>query len=407
MMGNADIPGFPLRKESLMPQEEMLEIGRKKKTLRIAVAKEWAKDESRVALAPHAVELLVCNGHDVIIEKEAGKESNFNDMMYSEVGGLIVEDREEIYKCDIIVKVAPLNEKEISLLKGNQVIISSFQIATQSAEYIQKLTKKRVTALGFEYLMDRKEAVFPIEQSMMEISGTTSILIAAEYLSNANNGKGEMLGGISGISPTDIVILGAGTAGEFAARTALGLGATVKVFDGSVYRLRALQERLGARIFTSILQPRILAKALKTADVAIGAIAFEKDIQTFLVSEEAVKQMKPYSVIVDLRIDHGGCFETSRITSFKNPVYHEHNVVHYCVPNIPSRVARTASYALSNILGQIILELGDAGGMNSLIKNHRGVRSGIYIYNGVLTKESIGNRFGLPYQDINLLTVAF
>jgi alanine dehydrogenase len=406
-MGNVENSGYRLRKASLMPQEEMLEIRNKKKNLRIAVARESANDENRVALAPHAVELLVCNGHDVIVEKDAGKEANFNDMMYSEVGGLIVEDKAEIYKCDIIVKVAPLNDKEIELLRGNQVIISSFQIATQTPDYIQKLTQKRITALGYEYLMDHRMQVFPVVQSMMEISGTTSVLIAAEYLSNVNNGKGEMLGGISGISPTDLVILGAGTAGEFAARTALGLGAMVKVFDSSINKLRGIQERLGSRVFTSILQPRVVAKALRTADVVIGAIPSERDIQTFMVSEEAVKQMKPYSVIIDLRIDQGGCFETSELTSFKKPIYKKHNVVHYCVPNIPSRVARTASYALSNILGHIILELGDSGGINPLIKQHAGVRTGIYIYNGVLTKESIGKRFGLPYQDINLLTVAF
>jgi len=407
MMGNTEIPGFSLGKENLMPQEEMLEIGRKKKKLRIAVAKESANDENRVALAPHAVELLVANGHDVIVEEGAGMASNFSDIMYSEVGGLIVKEKSEIYNCDCIIKVAPLCSDEINLLRGNQVIISSFQIATQNHEYIQKLMQKKITALGFEYLMDHKQEVFPIVQSMMEISGTTSILIAAEYLSNVNNGKGEMLGGISGISPTDVVILGAGTAGEFAARTALGLGATVKVFDTSINKLRDLQQRLNTRIFTSVLQPRVIAKALRSADVVIGALSFERDIQPFMVSEDAIKQMKSYSVIVDLRVDHGGCFETSKITSFKNPAFSKHNIVHYCVPNISSRVARTASYALSNILGNIILELGDAGGINQLIKRNRGIRSGIYIYNGVLTKESIGTRFGLPFQDINLLTVAF
>ena len=407
MMGSAEVPGFQLHKESLMPREEKLEVSKKKKKLRIAVAKESSNDENRVALAPHAVELLVENDHDVIVEKGAGVEANFSDLMYSEVGGLIIEDRAEIYKCDIIVKVAPLNTDELELLKGNQVIISSVQIATQNTDYIKTLIKKRVTALGFEYLMDYKEDVFPVIQSMMEISGATSILIAAEYLSNAKGGKGEMLGGISGVSPTDIVILGARTAGEFAARTALGLGANVKVFDSSVNKLRELQQRLGTRIFTSVMQPRIVAKALRTADVVIGAISIDRDLETFMVSEDTIKQMKPFSVIIDLRVDNGGCFETSKITSFKNPIYKVHNVIHYCVPNIPSRVARTASYALSNILGNLILGLGNAGGINPLIKQHSGIRTGIYVYNGVLTNESIGRRFGMPYQDINLLTVAF
>jgi len=407
MMGSSEIQGFSLGKEGLMPQEEMLEVARKKKKLRIAVAKESAVDENRVALAPHAVEMLVDNGHDVFVEKGAGESSHFDDYMYSEMGGVITDNKKEIYSCDIVIKVAPLNDEEIKFLKGRQIIISSFQIGTQTVEYIEKLIASKVTAFAYEYFMDREEELFPIVQSMSEISGTASILIAAEYLSNANNGKGEMLGGISGISPTDVVILGAGTAGEFAARTALGLGAIVKVFDSSIHQLRSLQEKLNTRIFTSILQPRVLAKALRSADVVIGALSSEKEIQTFIVSEETVKQMKPYSVIVDLRIDHGGCFETSKLTCFQTPVYRMHDVVHYCVPNIPSRVARTASYALSNILGQTLIELGESGGANQLVKDNPGFRAGIYIYNGILTKESIGTRFSLPWQDINLIMAAF
>lgn len=406
-MDNSESSGFPLKKENLLPQEEMLEIGNKKRMLRIGVAKESLADENRVALAPHAVELLINNGHEVLIEKNAGVKANFTDVMYSEVGGNIVTNKSDIYSCDIIAKVASLNDEEFGLLKGKQVLFSSFQIGTQSKDYVEKLLKKKITSVGYEFYMDRTKKLFPVVQSMSEISGTTSILIAAEYLSNANSGKGEMLGGISGISPSDIVILGADTAAEYAARTAIGLGATVKVFDCSIHKLRSLQERLGSRIFTSILQPRILTKALKYADVVIGAIPPEKERQTFVVSEDAVKQMKPYSVIVDLQIDHGGCFETSEVTSFKNPVYRKHGVVHYCVPNIPSRVARTASYALSNILGQIIIELGICGSINQLLRQHDGLRTGIYTYNGILTKESIGNKFNLPSRDINLLMAAF
>lgn len=403
-MGSA---GDPFKKENLFPLEEMLEIGNRKKKLRIGIPKESLADENRVAMAPHAVELLVNNGHEVLVETDAGLRANFTDIMYSEVGGQIVQNATEIFLCDVIAKVASLIDSEIALLKGKQVLFSSFQIGTQSKAYVEKLQKKKITCVGYEYYMDRERELFPIVQSMSEISGTTSILIAAEYLSNANNGKGEMLGGISGISPSDIVILGADTAGEFAARTALGLGATVKVFDCSVHKLRSLQERLGARIYTSILQPRILAKALRYADVVIGAISPEKERQAFVVSEDSIRQMKPYSVVVDLQIDHGGCFETSKVTSFKNPVYQKHGTIHYCVPNIPSRVARTASYALSNILGQLLIEMGDRGGINQLIHQHNGLRTGVYLYNGILTKESIGSKFNMPSQDINLLLAAF
>lgn len=399
--------GGPLKKENLLPLEEMLEVGNRKKSLQIGIPKESIEFENRVAMAPHAVELLVNNGHEVLVEKGAGLSANFTDIMYAEVGGIITSKTSDIFTCDIIAKVAGLTDTEITMLKGKQVLFSSFQIGTQTKDYIRKLQQKKITCIGYEFYMDRNKELFPVVQSMSEISGTTSVLIAAEYLSNANNGKGEMLGGISGISPSDIVILGADTAGEFAARTALGLGATVKVFDCSVHKLRNLQERLGARIYTSILQPRILAKALRYADVVIGAIPPEKERQTFIVSEDLVEQMKPYSVIVDLQIDHGGCFETSEVTSFKDPVYRKHGVVHYCVPNIPSRVARTASYALSNILGQLLIELGDAGGINQLVQQNSGLRTGVYVYNGILTKESIGNKFNMPSQDINLIMAAF
>ncbi len=398
---------FQLGKESLMPQEEKLEITNRKKHLKIGVAKELATDENRVALAPHAVEMLVNSGHQVFVEKGAGDNARFTDLMYTSLGGILTPNRPDIFNCDVILKVAPPNIDEINMMPGKQVIFSSFQMSTQSREYIQLLLNKRITALGYEFYKDAREQILPIVQSMSEISGTTSVLIAAEYLSNANNGKGEMLGGISGISPTDVVILGAGTAGEYAARTALGLGAVVKVFDLSINKLRNLQDKLGTRIFTSVLQPRVLAKALRSADVVIGAIPLENEKRTFLVSEDAIQQMKPFSVIIDLMIDYGGCFETSQITSFNEPVFHKHGVIHYCVPNIPSRVARTASYALSNILGQIIIELAETGGINQMVRQHPGVRSGIYIYNGILTKQSIANKFKMPFQDINLIMAAF
>jgi alanine dehydrogenase len=268
------------------------------------------------------------------LNKGEGQTAHFDDLMYAEDGVKLPPQKRGL-QLRYIVKVAPPNNDEISLIKERQVLISSFQPSTQSKEYIEKLLNLKITAVGYEFMKDRRDDVFPIIQSLSEISGTTSILIAAEYLSNAHNGKGEMLGGISGISPTDIVILGAGTAGEFAARTALGLGASVKVFDISMHHLRDLQERLGTRIFTSVLQPRVLAKAMRSAVCGNWAIPPEKEQQPFIVSEDAVKQMKPGSVIVDLRIDHGGCFETSEITSFQNPVYTKHGVIHYCVPNIP------------------------------------------------------------------------
>ena len=405
-MHNSD-NNFSFDQSKLLPQEEMLEIAKKKKKLIIGVPKEQTIEENRIALTPHAVELLVENGHEVMIEKNAGIAARFEDIEYSEVGAQVTETHKEIFQCDIIIKVAPFSIDEIEALKGGQVVISSLQIATQEREYFKKLQEKKVTAIAFEYLKDSKNNIFPVIQSMSEIAGRASIMIAAEYLSNAYDSKGELIGGISGVSPTEVVILGAGTAGEFAARTALGLGAMVKVFDLSVYKLSHLQTRLGQRIFTSILQPRVLRKAMKTADVVIGAMHMGEKGSTFVVSEEIIKNMKNRSVIVDIGIDHGGCFETSRLTTHKKPVFKKHGVIHYCIPNIASKVARTASYALSNIFGILLLNLGEAGGIKQYLKANYGVRNGVYIYKGIPTNEMIGNKFGFPSKDIDLLMAAF
>ncbi len=401
------IPDYGLGKANLLPCEETLEVSRKRKKMRIAVAKETAQNENRVAMAPHAVGFLVGLGHDVYVETGAGEKAHFADQKYTEQGAIIEPCKSNIYACDVIVKVLPPNEEELGLMKGRQVLFSSYDIYTQPKQYIEKLQELKITAIGFEFFMDANCEAYPIVQSFSEISGTTSILIAAEYLSDEHGGKGEMLGGISGISPTDVVVLGAGTAAECAARTALGLGASVKIFDKSINRLRDLQQRLGTRVFTSVLQPLVLLKAMKSADVVIGALYESNCVRDFIVSEDAVSQMKNHSVIVDLCMTQGGCFETSETTSFASPVYEKHGVVHYCVPNIPSRVSRTATYVLSNILGQVLIELGEAGGINQLIKDNAGVRAGAYVYNGILTNEMIGNRLGLSSQDINLLLAAF
>ncbi|HPW65466.1 MAG TPA: alanine dehydrogenase [Salinivirgaceae bacterium] len=391
---------------ALLPKEEMLEVIREKKQLTIGVPLECENLENRVALAPHAVELLVSNGHTVYIQSTAGDSANFTDIEYSEAGGSITEDVKDIYNSDIVIKVAPPTQEEISLMRGSQILISSLLIGTQEPEYIKALIEKKITAIAFEYLRDKENKFCPVTESMSEISGAASILIAAEYLSNANRGKGEMLGGIAGISPTDVIVLGASTAGECAARTALGLGAVVRVFDHSIYKLRELQYKLGQPIYTSIIQPRVLHKALKIADVAIGALPFSEESR-FKVSLDSITQMKPNSVIVDIGMDHGGCFETSEVTTLETPTFKKFNVIHYCVPNIPSRVSRTASYALSNIFGPLLIDIAEMGGLNHIISENVGFRNGVYLYNGILTKEAIGRKFGLPSRDIDLLLAAF
>ncbi len=395
-----------IAKQAMMqPQEAMLEVKNKKNNLYIGIPKETSFQENRIALTPLSVGLLVQNGHEVVIEAGAGLAANFNDNHYSEQGALIVYDKQEVYKADLIIKIAPPTEDEVSMMKIGQVLFSALQMSTIKVEYLQSLMKKNITALSFEYLRDEGN-VLTVVRAMSEIVGATSILIAAEYLSNVFEGKGLMLGGITGVPPTEIVILGAGTVGEYAARTALALGAEVKVFDSSIYKLRRLQNNIGSRVFTSVIQPVVLQKSLFSCDVAIGAIRAEHGRSPCIVSEETVSKMKPNSVIIDVSIDQGGCFETSSITSHKVPTFRKHDVIHYCVPNIASRVSRTATYALTNIFTPILIDIGEMGGIMNLIWERPGIRNAIYLYQGKLTNKDLSDRFSIPMKDLDLLIVS-
>lgn len=396
---------FSLTKGAYAPQEEMLEVARKKGKLYIGIPKEIAFQENRVPLVPDAVALLVNNGHRVVIEAGAGKAASFEDTDYSEAGAEIVYSPNDVYKADVIFKIAPPTLDEIELMQPKQTLFSALQLSVQPQDFLKKLISKKLNCVAFDLILD-EAGIFPVIRAMGEIAGGASILIAAELLSNVNNGVGAILGGISGISPTEVVIIGAGTVGEFAARAAIGLGATVKVFDNSTSRLRRLQNQLGTRIFTSVIVPKVLEKHLRSADVAIGALRASQGRTPCVVTERMVSEMKTGSVIIDVSIDQGGVFETSEVTNHTKPVFRKHRVIHYCVPNINSRVARTASYALSNIFSQIILNMGDEGGFESIVRKEAGLRNGVYIYNGILTNQYLGEAFNLPFKDINLLMAA-
>lgn len=401
-------PGFNIRKEGLMPQEEMLEVGSKHKSLKIGIPSENHQVESRVPLTPEAVEILTGYGHEVRLETGAGKAANYLDTDYSERGGLISERRQDVFQnSDVILKINPPTEEEIKWIKERQVLLSSFQVFTHCKEkYIRGLMAKKVTAIAFEKIQDEHNC-YPVVRSMSAIAGTASILIAAEYLSNQRGGKGVMLGGLTGITPTEVVILGAGTVAEYAVRAAIGVGSEVKVFDPSLHRLRRLQSSVGHMIPTSIFHPKVILKALRSADVVIGAIRREEGKPEYFISEEVVKEMKKGSVIIDISIDRGGSIETSELRTQVDPVFTKHGVIHYCVPNIPSRVARTASIALSNVFAPLILGLGDLGTTGKHLKENVGLRHGVYMYNGILTSEAISQKLGIPSRDIDLLMAAF
>ncbi len=390
---------------SLMPKEAMMEVKKQEKQLFIGIPKETSFQENRIPLIPESVSLLVNNGHEIIVETGAGAASNIQDSDYSEAGAKIVYSPAEVYKADMVLKVAPPSLAELELIQPRQSFISILQMSMQNEEYIRQLSSKKITAIGYEFMIDDL-GVYPIIQAMSEIVGSTAILIAAEYLSNAFNGKGELLGGVAGIPPSEVVIIGAGTVGEYAARAALGLGASVKVFDNSIHRLRRLQNRLGRRIFTSTIVPSILLKELKNADVAIGALRSDEGRTPVVVTDEMVSEMRVGSVIVDVSIDQGGCFETSEITNHSQPVFRKYGVVHYCVPNIASRVSRTASAALSNIFTPILLSIGEEGGIDEMLWKDRAVRRGVYMYKGSITNRYVSYASKLPYKDLDLLMAA-
>ncbi len=391
----------PFSKRELMPQAETLEVKPKKGKLVIGIPKETHFQEKRVCLTPDAVFSLTSVGHKFYIEKGAGEGANYSDLEYAEAGAKIVNTPKEAFEAPMILKVEPPSSWEISLMKPQSVIFSALQLKTQNKEYFEALAKKRITALAFDYIKD-EQGSYPIVKSLSEIAGIASIHIASELMSTAHGGSGLLFGNINGVPPTQVVILGAGAVGEFAARTALGMGAIVKVFDNSISRLRNLQQRLGTNIFTSTIQPKTLEKALRRCNVAIGALR-GKYRSPVVVTEEMVMKMKKGSIIVDVSIDRGGCFETSRLTNHKQPVFVKHGIIHYCVPNIPSRYARTASVSISNIFSPVLQQIADEGGLLQAVRFDRGLLTGMYMYRGILTNKAVGEWFDIPYRDVNLL----
>jgi alanine dehydrogenase len=391
----------PFTRQQLLPQEEMLEVLRKKGELFIGIPKETAYQENRVCLTPDAVNALTSNGHKVLVESKAGEGANFSDKEYNDAGAEITNDTEKVFSCPILLKIEPPSAEEIKMINFKTILISALQIKTQNKKYFEELAKKRITAVAFEYIKD-EDGNYPAVRALSEIAGTASVLIASELMTNSQSGNGLLFGNITGVPPVDVVILGAGTVGEFAARSALGLGARVKIFDNSISRLREIQINLGRPLYTSTLQPKTLVKSLRRCDVLIGAMR-GKDRSPVVISETMVENMKNGAIIIDVSIDTGGCIETSEVTSHGKPTFVKHGVIHYCVPNMPSRYARTASVSISNIFTPYLLKIGEDGGLENSLRFDRGLRSGIYFYHGILTSKSVAEWYDLSYNDINLL----
>lgn len=402
-MGNEQRPIVTSMSQfSFSPQESPAKIGHAPDKLYIGMPAHDSTWERRMPLTPNGTAVLINNGHRVVMETEVAKGAFFTDHDYAEAGAEIMYDRKQVYEADIILKTAPPSKEELELMHPGQILLSPIQLSTLEQDCIEKMVQKRITALAFEYVKD-DAGFFPFVRSMSEIAGYNAILIAAELMSHVHHGKGVLLGGLSGVAPAKVVILGAGVVGEFAARAALGLGANVKVFDDNIYKLMRLQNNVGKRLFTSILDPEILVEELIDADVAIGAVHSEYGRSPIIVTEEIVSKMKAGAVIIDVSIDQGGCFETSRVTTHEHPTFTVHDVIHYGVPNIPSRVSRTASQAISNILSPLLLRGYDMGGIDALLHQSAGARHGLYSYKGRLCNAHIGEKFNMKYTDVNLL----
>ena len=391
----------PFTKEQLIPQEETLEVYKNKGELFLGIPKETSYQEKRVCLTPDAVAAITAHGHRVMIESNAGKWARFSDKDYSNAGAEVTQDTKKVFSCPTILKIEPPSFPELEMINPQTTLISALQLKTQCKEYFQKLATKRITALGFEFIRD-DDGTYPAVRALSEIAGTASVLIASEIMSNNEQGNGLMFGNISGVPPIEVVIIGAGTVGEFAARSAVGLGANVKVFDSSLTRLRNVQTNIGRTLYTSTIQPKTLMKSLKRCDVLIGAVR-GKNRSPVIVTDEMVQGMKKGAVIIDVSIDMGGCVETSEITTHDKPIFTKHGVIHYCVPNIPSRYARTSSVSISNIFTPYLLHIAEEGGMENTLRFDKGLRNGLYFYHGILTNKSIADWFDLSYRDINLL----
>ncbi len=399
-------PGmYHFEEQHLLPAEEKLEIRKKIQKINIGIPANISSDEKCLPLTPQAVEILVNAGHEVMIESSAGLKNRYADAEYANSGAIITPNKTDVFQCDYVLKVAPFTMDEIALLRGNQILFSKLQIDSQNEMTIKTLMQKKVTSIAFEYLKDETGGL-PVMQSLSEISGIVSMTVASELLSNSAGGKGVLFGGVTGISPAAVILLGAETAAEFAARAALGLGAEVKVFDNSVTKLRMFSQKFNQNIFTSLYYPRVLKKAISSADVIVGAQPFNS-VPQYIVPDDMIQKMKKGSIIIDLNASQGGCFETTRCTGLSSPTYEKEGVIHYCVPNIYDRVSRTTTISLSNIFASILLEIGEIGGITNYVKSQKGFRDGIYIFNGILTNKDVGNKINMQAKDLDLLLAAF
>ena len=390
-----------------IPQELLKELSKAGNRLLIGIPCERVEGERRLALTPEAVDMLTGRGHRVLVEAGAGLGINYSDNHYAEAGAEIVATPAEVYQADIILKILPPLTAEVMMMKPRTTLYSTVQFNNFPDEAFELMMAKRITAIAYELLADDRQRC-PVLNVISEIEGTASITIASELLSNTQGGKGILLGGIPGVSPTEVVIIGAGNAGTVATRAAMALGASVKVFDDDINKLRTIQQVLGQGLFTSTFHPNVLQNAFRSADVVIGAMRYINTRHRYITAEDMIRIMKRGALVIDLRVNQGGCFETTCCLSPSDPaVFEQYGVLHYCRQNISNRVARTTSMALSNIFVPMLFQLGEAGAVPGMVKSDPGFKNGVYMYCGKPVNNYVSNRFGLSSNNIDLYLSAF
>ncbi len=390
----------------LFPEECLIREIAGKPRLSIGIPKEDSSSETRLPLTPEGVSILVEEGHSVYIERDAGLPMSYSNIQFSEAGAFLVDTPEEVFNADIVFKITPPTLEQLNRMQNRSTIFSMLQLSNLSKEAIEVIMQKKMNAVAYELIKDEQKA-FPVVNSIAEIEGNAAIAIVSDLMSSEHGGKGILLGGVAGITPPEVVILGASITGSVAARTAIGLGAMVKVFDHDINKLRKIQHYLGRMVFTSVIHPAVLFRALASADAVIGNLRYINGSERFMVSEELVKTMKKGAVIVDMSVDQGGCFETSECRTISDPVFEKHGIIHYCVPNISARVGRTSSIALSNIFTPIILKIGESGSVKQSVADSSGFRHGAYVFNGVMVNRLIGDYYNIPSNDIGLFLTGY
>lgn len=390
-----------------VPQELLQALGKVNNRLLLGIPRERDKSERRLPLTPEAIAILTQAGHRVWVETGAGLGINYADTHFAEAGAEIKATPQEVYQADIVLKILPPTLAEIDCMRPRTTLLSFVPLNILSKEVFLRMMAKRITAVAYELITDEWHRI-PMLNVTSEIEGSASITIASELLSNTQGGKGILLGGIPGVSPTEVVIIGAGNAGTVAARAAIALGAFVKVFDDDLNKLRAIHQTLGQGLFTSTFHPNVLQNAFRSADVVIGAMRYINARHHFVISKELVHAMKKGALLIDLRISQGGCFETTCCLSPADPpVFEQYGVLHYARPNVSNRVARTTSMAYSNILVPLLLGLGDAGSLVAWISSNRGFHEGVYLYNGAAVNEYVAHSFNLSSNNLDLFLSAF